>query len=536
MSYLDLHDHVKVLEKNGLLRRISQPIDKNTELHPLVRLQFRGLEEKQRKAFLFENVTDCNKTRYGFPVLAGGIAASRDMYALGMQCEVSQIVEKWQRAAVQPVAPVEVTNARCQEVVINLPRDAQRGTGLDIFPIPISTPGLDPAPFLTCSHWITSDPMTGVRNVAIYRGHVKAPNRVGLMPFNQSQGILEHWRAARKKGIPLDVAIVVGAPPVVTYAAVSKVPHGVDEIAVAGALAGEPIPVVRCKTSNNFVPADAEVVLEGQISTELIEPEGPFGEFLGHMHPVELGRFMEIKCITHRKDAIWSTLISQVTPSESSVLRRMGTEAIFMRQLRDSMGIKSVKRVALHEALLSVRRLAVIQMENPHSDQTRRALLGVASFIAAGAKMVIAVNDDIDPDDPTAVLWAMGLRCRPDRDITVLPGFFNSMVPPYDELDENGMVKGVHTSRDEAILLIDATLKQPFPPVSLPRREFMERAVEIWKQLNLPELDLKSPWYGYELGQWSEKLDRAAHSAVKGEYHEYGAELASRRTKVSEDF
>jgi len=535
MPYRDLHDHVNVLEERGLLHRISQPIDKNTELHPLVRLQFRGLEEKQRKAFLFENVTDCNKTQYRFPVLAGGIAPSREIYALGMQCEVDEIADKWLRAVAKPIAPVEVKDARAQQVVHQLGKEPTPGSGLDMFPIPISTPGMDPAPYLTCSHWITHDPVTGVRNVAIYRGQVKASDRVGLVLMTPSQGIREHWKEARKKGRPLDVAIVVGAPPVVTYAAVSKVPAGVDEIAVAGALAGEPIPVVRCKTSNVLVPADAEIVLEGQISTDYVEPEGPFGEFLGHMHPVELGRIMQIKCITHRKDAIWTSLISQLTPSESSVMRRLGTEAIYLRQLRDSMGIKSVKRVVLPEALLSVRRLAIIQMENPHTDQTRRALLGVASFIAAGAKMVIAVNDDIDPMDLNSVFWAMGLRCRPDRDITVIPGFHNDMVPPYDALDENGMAIG-HPGGEEALLLIDATMKQPFPPVSLPKREYMERALELWKQLGMPALDLKRPWYGYDLGQWSEKLDRAARAAVKGDYRTYGAELASRRVPAPEDF
>ena len=246
-----------------------------------------------------------------------------------------------------------------------------------------------------------------MRNVGIYRGQVKAPNRLGLALLAPTRGIREHWNKARKKGIPLDVAIVVGAPPAVTYAAVGKAPHGIDEIAVAGALAGEPIPVVRCKTSNEFVPADAEIVLEGQISTEYIEPEGPFGEYMGHMHPVEMARFMDIRCITHRKDAIWNTLLSQVAPSESTVMRRPGTEAMFLRQLREAMGIRSVKRVALHEALLSITRLAIIQMENPHSDQTRRALVGAASFMAAGPKMVIAVNDDIDATDLNSVFWAM---------------------------------------------------------------------------------------------------------------------------------
>ena len=534
MAYLDLHAHLRNLEQRGMLRRITRPIDKNTELHPLVRLQFRGLEERERKAFLFEHVTDRAGTRYRFPVLAAGLAASRDMYALGLQCSTEEISSAWMRALERPIPTVEVREGRVQDEVHMLGPDAPAGTGLDMFPIPISSPGWDPAPFLTCAHWISHDPVTGVRNVGNYRGHVKAPNRVGLVLLSQSQGIYGHWEAARRKGVPLEVAIVVGAPPVVTYAAASKVPIGVDELAIAGALAGAPIPVVRCKTVDVWVPADAEIVLEGRVSTEFLEPEGPFGEFYGHVHPVEYGRIMDITCITHRSDAIWNTLVSQVAPSESSVLRRLGSEAMYLRQLRDTLGIKSVRRVVLYEPLLSVRKLAIIQMEKPHSDQARRALLAAASFIAAGAKIVIAVDVDIDPEDLTNVMWAVGLRSKPHRDVTIIPGFQQGLMPPFGALDDNGMVIA-HGSEEDSVMLIDATMKQPFPPVSLPKKEYMERALAIWQELGLPALELKSPWFGYGLGQWSEKLERAARQAVSGEYRSYGDELKNRRIAVPKD-
>lgn len=532
MSYIDLHGHIRMLEERGLLHRITRPIDKNTELHSLVRLQFRGLEEHERKAFLFENVVDAEGRRYPFPVLASGLAPSRQIYAVGLQCAVDEISARWAQALARPLPPVEVEQAACQEVVHAIGPDVAPGGGLDMFPIPVSTPGWDPAPFLTCSHWISHDPVTGVRNVGNYRGHVKAPNRVGLALVGPSQHLFAHWDAARRQGKPLEVAICVGAPPVITYTAPAKVPAGVDELAVAGALAGAPIPVVRCKTVDVMVPADAEFVIEGRLNTEWLEPEGPFGEFYGYVHPAELARFMDVTCITHRRDAVWVSLVSQLAPSESSVLRRLSTEPMFLRHLRDTMNIKSVQHVSLPEDMLSVRRLAVIQFNgSQHSDQVRRALLGAATFVATGAKIVVAVDADIDPENLTAVWWAVATRSKPHRDVTILPGFEMGKTPPF-QIDPDGEIAHGPVC-DDSMMLIDATMKGPMPPVSLPKREYMERALELWNELGLPHLELRSPWHGVSLGHWNEQLDADAAAAARGDYHALGERVRARRKRVT---
>jgi len=532
MSYKDLRAHIRALDECGLLHRIACPVDKNTELHSLVRLQFRGLEESERKAFLFENVVDAGGRRYAHPVLAAGLAASRQMYAIGLQCAVHEIADRWTQALAQPIAPVQVKEAACQQVVHHIGADTAVGNGLDMLPIPVSTPGWDPAPFLTCSHWVSHDPVTGVRNVGNYRGHVKAPNRLGLALVGPSQHLFAHWDAARKLGRPLDVAICVGAPPVITYAAPAKVPAGVDELSVAGALAGEPIPVARCQTVDVSVPADAEFVIEGRLNTEYLEPEGPFGEFYGYVHPTEMARFMDVTCITHRRDAVWVSLVSQLAPSESSVLRCVSTEPMFLRHLRDSMNIKSVKRVALPEDMLSVRRLCVVQFDGTqHTDQVRRALLGAASFIATGAKIVVAVDSDVDPDNLTAVWWAVGTRSKPHRDVTILPGFELGKMPPF-QLDTEGSIAHAPVC-DESVMLIDATMKGPMPPVSLPKRQHMERALQLWSELALPALRLRAPWYGVSLGHWNECLDRDADAATRGEYHAQGERAKAQRRRAT---
>ena len=141
----------------------------------------------------------------------------------------------------------------------------KEGNGLDRFPVPISTPGFDNGPYTTCSHWITADLDTGIQNIGNYRGEIKARRRVGVFPSGLGQDVYLHWKKAQEKGVHLPAALVVGAPPIVSYVSVQKIPYGVDEMGVAGGLAGEPIPMVKCKTIDIMVPADAEIVIEGYL-------------------------------------------------------------------------------------------------------------------------------------------------------------------------------------------------------------------------------------------------------------------------------
>ncbi len=238
---------------------------------PLVRWQFRGLEEKKRKAFLFENVIDVKGKRYTMPVTVGTLAASTEIYALGLQCEAEQIHERWTNAQMRPLAPAKVGAGPAQEAIWQ-GDDLLKGHGLDMLPVPISTPGFDNAPYLTSANWVTKDPETGTYNIGNYRSQIKAPNRNGGLFLGQHMGT--HWQKCKTKGISLEAAIVIGVVPVIAYAATAKLPYDFDEYRLAGGLAGEPIDVIQCKTVDLLVPATAEIVIEGKISTEWIEPEG----------------------------------------------------------------------------------------------------------------------------------------------------------------------------------------------------------------------------------------------------------------------
>jgi 4-hydroxy-3-polyprenylbenzoate decarboxylase len=513
-SYADLHEHLKALDAAGLLVRVARPINKDTEMHPLVRWQFRGgIAEKDRKAFLFTNVVDSKGREYDIPVAVGVLAASREIYRLGMGCPLDKINEVWTRAIAKPIAPRIVEKAPCQEAEV---------AGLDALPIPISTPGWDIAPFTTLSQYITKDPETGVQNMGIYRGQLKAPRRLGMNPSLELRpGIYTHWQKAKQQGQKLAAAVILGAPPCVAFTSAQKVPETLDELHVAGGLVGAPINVVRAKTVDLLVPAEAEIVVEGYIDTEWLEPEAPFGESHGHVNLQEYNAFMEVTAITRRRDAVLTSIISQVTPSESSLIKRVALEPLYTQHLRHALGIQGVKRVSMHEPLTNLRKVVVVILERgmPRTE-VWRALYGAAAWNRAAGKYVIAVNDDIDPDNADALLWAMSYRANPALDLQILP-----------HRDQGHGPRSQRNNGEDASVLIDATLKEDFPPISLPKREYMERARGIWEELGLPALKPEAPWYGYSLGDWPAELDEAAQAAVRGEYFATGEKLVARRRK-----
>jgi 4-hydroxy-3-polyprenylbenzoate decarboxylase len=522
-GYADLHEHLKKLEAAGLLIRVDRAINKDTEMHPLVRWQFRGgIAEKDRKAFLFTNVTDSKGRKYDIPVVVGALAASREIYRIGMNCPLEKINEVWTRAIAQPIAPKIVDKAPCHDIVITGKDLDKAGNALDAIPLPISTPGWDIAPYTTLSQYITRDPETGVQNMGIYRGQLKAPRRLGMNPSLELRpGIYTHWQKAKKKGQKLAAAVVLGAPPCVAFTSAQKVPETIDELHVAGGLVGAPINVVKAKTVDLLVPAESEIVVEGWIDTEYLEPEAPFGESHGHVNLQEYNAFMEVTCITRRKDAILTSIISQVTPSESSLIKRVALEPLYLQHLRQALGIQGVKRVSMHEPLTNLRKVVVLILDrNMPRTEVWRALYGAAAWNRAAGKYIIAVNDDIDPDNADALLWAMSYRANPDLDLQILR-----------HRDQGHGPRSQRNNGEDASVLIDATLKEDFPPISLPKREYMERARQIWEELGLPALKPEAPWYGYSLGDWPEELEQAAQLAVKGEYFQTGEKLVQRRRK-----
>ena len=524
-SYPDLHAHVIELYRKGLLVVVDEPINKDTEMHPLVRWQYRGgIPEKDRKAFLFTNATDSKGRKYDASVLVAGLAATPDVYRVGFGKPLDKIGETWINAISNPIEPKVVSEAPCQEIVTEGDALDQPGAALDGIPVPISTPGWDNAPYLSAGHYITKDPDTGVQNIGNYRGQLKSPRRLGMNPSVELRaGIYAHWLKYKKLGKPMPCAVVLGCPPAVSYTSVQKLAEGVDEMAVAGGLAGAPINVIKAKTVDLMVPAEAEIIIEGFIDTQMLEPEAPFGESHGYVNLQEYNAFMDISAITRRKHPIIPSFISQVTPSESSVIRKAAMEPVYLNHLRHALGIRGVKRVSMHEPLTSLYALIAIVFErNVLETEVWRALYAASTLHRFAGKWVIAIDEDIDPENADALFWAMSYRCQPQHDMKVL-----------DRKDAGHGPRGPRDNGESASVLINALLKGDFAPVALPKREFMENAKAIWERLGLPALKPETPWHGYDLGVWPDNLARQAEMATRSEYFDFSDELiAGRRSDV----
>ena len=515
-GYPDLHDHLESLKARGLLQVIDKAIDKDSELHPLVRWQFvGGMDESERKAFIFTNIVNAQGRRYDIPVVVGALAANREIYSVGMGCSVEQIQARWDHAINHPIKPVMVDKPECQEVIHEGADLLGEGKGLDMLPIPISTPGFDSAPTLTATNVITKHPQTGVQNMGTYRAALKASDRMVVRMATRVGGAggylhYQAWKALGHKTMPC--AVVLGCPPSVAFMGPQKMPIGVDELEVAGGLAGVAIRIAKAHSVPLTIPAESEIVIEGEIDLEFLEPEAPFGESHGHVALEEFNLPMKITAITHRFKPVNPSYLSQVAPSESSVIKRVAYEPLFTAHLKNALGIKGVKKVSLHEPLTGLLRVTIITLERDvPKTEVWRALYGAAFFKGDCGKICIAVNDDIDPDNADAILWAMAYRMNPKEDVQTL-----------DHRGQGHGPKRENDGEEDSTLLMDATMKSAMPPLALPTREYMERSKEIWQELGLPKLRPQAPWFGYTLGDWLPQWDDAAKKAATGRYLENG--------------
>jgi UbiD family decarboxylase len=518
---LDFQEHLADLEAAGLVERVDTPVNKDTELHPLVRWQFvGGVPEDKRKAFVFTNVTDAKGRKYDIPVVVGALSASPEIYAFGMGRKVEEIGDAWMQAINHPIAPVRVTSAPCQEVVIT-GEGLKAPGGLNALPVPVSTPGFDSAPYLTATLCVTRDPETGVQNMGTYRAGLKASDRLAIrMVAREATGAggFLHWQKYRARKEKMPIAIVIGAAPIVVFTGPQKLAIDLDEMGVAGGLAGEPIRMVKCKTIDLDVPADSEIVIEGLIDCEKLEPEAPFAESNGYVALEAFNMPMDVTAITRKQKPVFCSIISQVTPSESSVIKKVAYEPLFLAHLRDHLAIKGVIRVAMHERLTNLRPVIFIQVAfgTPRTE-VWRALHGASSLMSNCGKIVVAVSDDIDPTSVDAVLWSLAYRSNPIQDVEIVP--------------YRGGVQGAQygPQQSDSSMLVDATRKRPMAPLALPTREHMEHARELWERLGLHPLTVTSPWHGYHLGDWTETWEKFAKRAAVGDWELSGQETLKRQ-------
>jgi UbiD family decarboxylase len=538
MSYFqNLREFLGKLEELGRLRRITTPVDKDRELHPLVKWQYRGLEESERFGFVFDHVVDRHGRRYDGHVASSVIAANREMYALAMGCPLDQLHARWAQALSNFIPPQKVFRAAVKEEVHKGSALLEHG-GFAEFPIPVATNGWEAFPRITAAAFFTRDPELGTLNAGMYNSVVLGPLRANI---RTSRHLRNHWNKCRIMGKPLEVAAVIGALPVVSFTAATNIPDGISELDVAGGLIGEPVEVVSCETVDLEVPAAAEIVIEGEIPTDLMDRDGPSGENRGHVMPGGLVHAFQVTCITHRRNPIWHDIICQFPPSESSVMRAVNCEGQVSALLR-AHGISYVTEVAFHHCG-SAKHFCVIRLRDIQGSQLSNSRVWHALFTVLAAdpgwpKIVIAVNEDIDPWDLESVFWAVINRSQPHRDIKIIQGRsagLDESIGPRDlPPRERSYPSSVHSPQGASGMLIDATLKWANPPISLPRKEYMEHGRELWEKLGLPKLKPKEPWYGVSLGHWTEQEQQLVDLAEQGRVDEAAQLLLSQSRKLDD--
>lgn len=496
MNY-DLRMHLSALEEQGLLYRVHREVERTWELSAIVRWIYLGHEEAKRHAVLFEKVKG-----YNIPVVVGAIGASYKTYAVALGINpnlprasiMGKIRERFIEALKNPIPPVSVATGPCKERI-------DRGSDVNIhkFPIPVWTPEKDRGweeghGFITAPYCMTRDPETGIRNVGTYRVMVRPePDTTGI-GATQGSHIMHHIRKNELRGRATEIATVVGADPVIGMVSAMEVPYGVDELAVAGALRGSPIEVVRCEMVDIEVPAHAEIVIEGRLpakSQRPYEPEAPFGEYTGYQGSAKFSPVNEISCITHREDLIYQAFTSQMPPSESSKLRHISFEALILKHLKD-LGYEGIVDVNIPESsqagviIVSIRKL-------DDGQPTRIAQAIFSSLQPRWGKFIIVTDDDVDIYDLDNVLWAMTFRTSvtPTRQNI---RFMHGMVAQLLDYSAGNAIEDLRERWDlpSAGVLIDATRPYtPYPVVSLPPARYLTKALESWPEYGLPDLERK---------------------------------------------
>jgi UbiD family decarboxylase len=323
----------------------------------------------------------------------------------------------WQRALENLMPPVIVSSAPVHDRVV-------LGNAVDAGMLPLSRHfQQDAGRYIGSGILVCKDPDTGVRNLSFQRLQLKAPNRFGASLHSRGH-IWEHQQRAEARGRNLEVAVVIGAHPAIYLAAAAKVAADVDEFDVAGALLGKPVELVKCKTIDVEVPAEAEYVIEGELLAGQYEDEGPYGEYTGYSTSRSTRHVFSVKAITHRARPIYLDIIPGYS-MEHLLLGRSAKEAHVFNRLKEMVP----NLVAVNYPKSGTHFHAYISLKKSAEGQARHALMllfGLDSYV----KFAVAVDDDIDVFNEDQVLWAMATRFQADADMFVVPKVFCNRLDP----------------------------------------------------------------------------------------------------------
>jgi 4-hydroxy-3-polyprenylbenzoate decarboxylase len=503
MSYRSLREFIKRLESEGELMRVREPVSTVLEM---TEIQTRLLAENG-PAVIFEQPVRADGSRSDIPVLVnlfgtvkriamgvtmGGVER-RDAKSLREVGELlaslrqpeppRSIAEAFEllplAKSVLSMKPktVGARSAPCQQVVL-------QGADIDLNGLPVQTcwPG-EPAPLITWPLVVTRGPSDSREdnfNLGIYRMQLLSRNQT-IMRWLRHRGGAQHHRrwSEQNAGAPFPAAVVIGADPGTVIAAVTPVPDTFSEYQFAGLLRGARVELTDCVTQPLKVPAEAEIVIEGEVSLSDYRDEGPYGDHTGYYNAVEKFPVFTANAITMRKDPIYLSTFTGRPPDEPSRLGEALNEVfipLFQQQFPEIVDFWLPPEGCSY-------RIAVVSIRKAYPGHAKRVMMAVWSYLRQFmyTKWVVVVDDDIDARDWKDVMWAIATRMDPARDITLIEG------TPIDYLDFASPVSGLGSK-----IGLDATNKWP-PEVSREwgreirmSEEIVQTVTKKWPKLGLP--------------------------------------------------
>lgn len=501
MAYKSLRDFLDLLEAEGELVRVSEPVSTHLEM---TEIQTRLLRDGG-PAVLFERPVKPDGSVSPIPCVVNLFGTVKRV-AMGVTLEnrtrttAAELREVGELLAFlkNPTPPRGLADAvqmlpLAQTVMAMRPRVVKRApvhdvvlTGGDIdlgvLPIQGCWPG-EPAPLITWGLVVTKGPSDDREddfNLGIYRMQVLGKDRA-IMRWLAHRGGAQHYARHKKAGKrePLPCAVVLGADPGTILAAVTPVPDTLSEYQFAGLMRGARAELVACKTVPLMVPAQAEIVLEGHVLLDEHAPEGPYGDHTGYYNSAETFPVFQVTAITMRKDPIYLTTFTGRPPDEPSVLGEALNE-VFIPLLQQQF--PEIVDFWLPPEGCSYR-IAVVSMKKAYPGHAKRVMLGVWSFLRQFmyTKWVIVVDHDVNARDWKDVMWAISTKMDPARDITLIES------TPIDYLDFASPESGLGSK-----IGLDATdkwepeTKREWGEVIRMDKAVVDRVSEMWSRLGLP--------------------------------------------------
>ncbi len=461
--FTDVNAFIAELDKRRELARIAEPVDPRLEIAAVV--------DRVSKtpgggpALFFEQPTGAS-----MPVAANLYGSlSRMCLALGVE-RLDDLAKEIEELITPPMPrgfmdalkmmplvsrltdlmPKTVKDAPCQEIV-------KMDGGLDELPVLTTWPE-DGGPFITLPLVITRDPESGMRNIGTYRMQVFDRRTTG-MHWQRHKGGAQHHRVAERLGQRLDVAVALGADPVLQYAATAPMPEGLDELMLAGVLSKRRVEMVKCRTNDLEVPAQAQIVLEGYVEPGERRREGPFGDHTGLYSLADDFPVFHLTCVTMRKSPIYVTTVVGRPPMEDVYLG-LASERIFLPLIRKTLP----EIVDMHFPAAGIfHNFVFVSIDKRYPGHARKIMhafwgLGQLMF----SKCIVVVDQDVNVQDEAEVAWIAGTHVDPSRDIQIVTG-------PVDDLDDAAIAPAFGGKMG-----VDATRKLPSEGMT---REWPKRVV-----------------------------------------------------------